>query len=286
MSELESISGCPLCNASTSLLHTIDSGLRLRLEKEGHIIDHEAVCTTCYKDITRKLSNASLLAAEETIKSNYKKNLWKSRLLLLKQARSYFVLKNHAEAAICYEKYLRIVEIVYDTKRVDLRPETFKDHPKEIALVVGSLWALVEVYDLHSNYANKQELAAQKLGELVSHTNLFTSIIKAAHVKRKIARNKRAYKVLLKTANVSSGNCFIASIAFESRNDPTLIILRAFRNQILAQHSLGKAFIRTYYRWSPGLANHLQHSSSVKMVLRRVLPPFALCLKRVFSLKH
>lgn len=286
MSELESISGCPLCNASTSLLHTIDAGLRLRLEKEGHTVQHESVCTNCYKDISRKLSNASVLAAEEIIKKNYRKNLWKNRLLLVKQARSYFLLKNHAEAAVCYEKYLRIVEIVYDKKRVDISADLFKDNPKEITLVVGSLWALVEIYDLHQNYARKQELCAQKLGELVSYTNLFTSIIKVAHVKKKIGRNTRAYKILLKTANVRSGHCFIASIAFESRNDPTLITLRAFRNDVLAKTFLGKSFIRTYYRWSPGLANRLQHYPWVKKALRRVLPSFALCLKRVFSLKH
>ena len=114
MTELQAISGCPLCSASTSLLHAIDAGMRLRLEKEGQHVSHESVCSNCYKDLSKKLSNASFLAAEQTISSNYKKSLWKNRLILVKQARNHLVLKNHAEAAICYEKYLRIVELVFD----------------------------------------------------------------------------------------------------------------------------------------------------------------------------
>lgn len=285
MTELQALSGCPLCSASTSLLHTIDTGMRLRLEKEGQFVTHEAVCTSCFKDLSKKLSNASFLAAEQIINDNYRKNLWKNRLSLIKQARSHLVLKNHAEAAICYEKYLRIVELVFEKSRMDIRPEFFKDNPREVTLIVGALWALVEIYDLHPNYAKKQEEAAAKLGELVSYTNLFSSIVKTATAKKAHGKNPRAYKALLKNANVKTGNCFIASIAFESRNDPTLVILRAFRNQVLSTNAPGKTFVRLYYRWSPGLANRLQHYKWVKSALRAVLPPFALCLKRVFSLK-
>ncbi len=285
MSELQALSGCPLCNASTSLLHAIDSGMRLRLEKEGQFVSHAAVCTSCFKDLSKKLSNASYLASEQIIQDNYKKSLWKNRLSLVKQARGHLVLKNHAEAAICYEKYLRIIELATEKKRIEFRPEMFKDNPREITLIVGALWALVEIYDLHPNYMQKQEQCAQKLGELVSYTNMFTSIVKTASFKKKVAKNTRAYKALLKAANVKTGNCFIASIAFESRNDPTLVLLRAFRNQVLATNTPGRLFIRTYYRWSPGLANRLQHYNWVKSALRAVLPPFALCLKRVFSLK-
>jgi hypothetical protein len=284
MSELQATSGCPLCSASTSLLHAVDAGMRLRLEKEGQHVTHEAVCASCFKDLSKKLSNASYLAAEQTIKENYRKNLWKSRLSLIKQARNHIILKNHAEAAVCYEKYMRIIELAFEKKRTDIRPEFFKDNPREVTLIVGALWALVEIYDLHPNYSKKQEECATKLGEMVSYTNLFTSIIKKATAKKAVSKNPRAYKMLLKAANVKTGNCFIASIAFESRNDPTLIILRAFRNQILSTHFLGKSFIRFYYRWSPGLANRLQHYKWIKTALRAILPPFALCLKRVFSL--
>lgn len=284
MSELQATSGCPLCSASTSLLHSIDAGMRLRLEKEGQHVTHEAVCSSCFKDLSKKLSNASFLAAEQIISENYRKSLWKNRLSLIKQARNQIALKNHAEAAVSYEKYLRIIELTFEKKRTDIRPEFFKDNPREVTLIVGALWALVEIYDAHPSYYKKQEECATKLGELVSYTNLFTSIIKKASARKARAQNPRAYKMLLRAANIKTGNCFIASIAFESRNDPTLIILRAFRNEILSSHFIGKSFVRLYYRWSPGLANRLQHHKWIKTALRAILPPFALCLKRVFSL--
>ena len=151
-------------------------------------------------------------------------------------------------------------------------------------MICGALWALVEIYDLSPQFQPKQMECAKKLGELLPYTNLFASLAKQASIKVRHAKNPHAYRELLKTANVTTGNCFIASIAFEHRNDPTLIILRQFRNQVLAKNALGRHFIRTYYRWSPACANRLQHSQPVKDFLRWALPPIAQKLKLLFKL--
>jgi hypothetical protein len=143
----------------------------------------------------------------------------------------------------------------------------------------------VEIYDLHPNYQQKQEVCAAKLGELLPYTNLFANMAKQATIKLRHARNPQAYRILLQKANVKTGNCFIASIAFENRNDPTLILLRQFRNQVLATNRLGRSFIRLYYSYSPGIANRLQHFSAVKCCLKKTLPPFAKTLKFLFKLR-
>jgi len=277
--------GCPQCGANTSLLHAIDQGMKLRLEKEGSPTSFDAVCTSCFKGLSKNLSNASFLHAEKQIQKNFKLNLWKNRLNLIRHARNLLALKDYAQAAVCYEKYLKVIEYIYETKRRDLKAVQFKESPREVTLMCGALWALVEIYDLHPNYWPKQEECATKLGELLSYTNLFTTIVKKASVKRKHARNPKAYKILLKATHVSHGFCFIATAAYPDRNDPTVKTLRQFRDQILVRHASGRAFIRVYYAYSPGLANRLQHNDFARKILRKALPQAAASVKLLFKLQ-
>ena len=284
MSNLEAESGCPQCGVVTTLLHPIEEGLRLRLESEGTPITVDAVCTSCFKNLSKKLSSATLMQAEKTIQSNHKKNLWKNRLALIKQAHVFIARKEHSEAAVCFEKYLKILQLVYEKDFSELNATMFGDNPKEVTVMCSALWALVEIYDLHTQYKNRQEECAVKVGELMPYTNLFANLAKNAATKSRQGNNPTAYRKLLQAANIKTGNCFIASIAFEDRNDPTLVTLRQFRSQVLIRTSAGKHFVRAYYRYSPALANRLQHFSAAKLTLRRVLPVFAKILKYLFKL--
>lgn len=281
----QTVEHCPQCGNSTSLLHPIDSGMKLRLAKENIDVQFDSICTSCFKSLSKTVSNASYLQAEKQIQENFKKNLWKARLSLFRQARNSMSLHQHADAAANYEKYLKTLEYVYEKKRAELSPGMFKDKPREVTLVASALWALVEIYDLHPNYYGRQEEAAHKLGEFISYTNLFTSVVKMAHFKSKHAKNPRAFKIFLKSANVDSSQCFIASAAYPDRNDPTIKVLRQFRAQILKKSVPGRIFIATYYRYSPALAFRLKYSPTAKFVLRAVLPPIAACLKRLFNLQ-
>lgn len=276
---------CPQCGNSTTLLHPIDSGMKLRLAKENIEVHFDSVCTSCFKNLSKSVSNASFLQAEKLIQENVKKNMWKARLALFRQARNCMNANQHAEAAMNLEKYLKTIEIVYDKKRSELSPGLFRDKPREVTLVASALWSLVEIYDLHTTYHPRQEEAAKKLGEFISYTNLFSQVVKVAHHRRSHSNNPKAYKLLLTTANVQHGRCFIASVAFPDRQDPTVQILRHFRGHVLMRSSFGRLCIALYYRFSPGLAYRLGKYQSVKRALKWGLPPFAACLKRVFNLQ-
>ncbi len=284
MTSLSFQQGCPQCGMNTSLLHDIDKGMKLRLEKEGQAIAFDAVCTSCFKALSKNLSNASYLAAEQTIQRNFKDNLWKNRLNLVKQARNLLAMREYAEAAICYEKYIKVVEYVLEKKRIDFKAQLFKDSPREVTILTGAFWSLVEIYDMHPKYYAKQQQCATVLAELMPYTNLFTSIIKRASYKRKHSKNPDVYKTILKTSQMSHGFCFIASVAYPDRNDPTVQVLRQFRNQVLTKSAAGRSFIRFYYAWSPGLANRLQHRRAARYVLRKTLPIVAQKLQRHYDL--
>lgn len=71
----------------------------------------------------------------------------------------------------------------------------------------------------------------------------------------------------------SPGPCFVATVAF-GEGAPELDTLRAFRDDVLAHHAAGRAFIRWYYREGPALADVVRARpllrSAVKSGLRVV----------------
>ena len=76
--------------------------------------------------------------------------------------------------------------------------------------------------------------------------------------------------------SASSGNvmgCFIATAAFGSKFEKHVQLLRRFRDLHLMPHSVGRAFVNAYYRYSPPLANVIADHETVRMVIRWSLLP-------------
>lgn len=267
-------------------LHSIDDDMKERYAQENQSeMTLSSVCTNCYKELCKEISHGTFLTAEKKIKEDMKKTLWRNRLNLIRQARISISREDFAEAAASYEKYLKIIEYVYEKKREEISPQIFKDRPKEVTIVAAALWALVDMYDVHENFREKQLSCAKLLGEMIGYTNLYTNVVKTAAARIKTARNPQAYKTFLSVAGVKYSACFLATMAFRDRQHPTMQILCAFRDQILLNSYAGRIFVRYYYRFSPGLANHWQHHPRVRVAFQKLLPPIALVLKRIFALK-
>ncbi|MFC1867818.1 CFI-box-CTERM domain-containing protein [Thermodesulfobacteriota bacterium] len=69
------------------------------------------------------------------------------------------------------------------------------------------------------------------------------------------------------------GGCFIATAAYGSLMEPHVILLRQFRDRILLANPLGRAFVRSYYTYSPGLAEVIARHDSIRMMVRLGLLP-------------
>lgn len=69
----------------------------------------------------------------------------------------------------------------------------------------------------------------------------------------------------------SGGGCYIATAVYGSYDAPEVLVLRRFRDEYLAKSVLGRSLIRTYYRISPGLADHLRMHPMVNRPVRVVL---------------
>ncbi|MGK5085577.1 CFI-box-CTERM domain-containing protein [Bdellovibrionota bacterium FG-1] len=72
---------------------------------------------------------------------------------------------------------------------------------------------------------------------------------------------------------LAKSKCFIATAAFRSIDAEPVVLLREFRDQVLAKSRLGLEFIDWYYRWSPHAAEWLMmHSGFRYPVLHALLP--------------
>jgi hypothetical protein len=70
------------------------------------------------------------------------------------------------------------------------------------------------------------------------------------------------------------GGCFIATAAFGSYLDPHVMALREFRDKVLMNYELGRAFVRFYYKYSPAIANIISQNDILTFVTRLGLTPF------------
>jgi len=72
--------------------------------------------------------------------------------------------------------------------------------------------------------------------------------------------------------------CFIATAAYGSVLDPHVATLRRFRDEVLQQSELGRAFIRFYYRHSPPIAAVIARHEWLRTGTRIALTPLVLAI--------
>lgn len=274
ITQTEGIISCPYCHDTVPNLVRIEPGMRLRLqENAGMSPAPEQVCEGCYKMMAKLVSKGAALRAEASAKEQNRLMLWKNRVGLIKQAKQYLAQKNFSDAAVSFEKYLRVLEIVYDVKPSGLTPDLFKNNLKsqELTVIASVYWDLMRVYDTNSRYADRQAKAAEKLAEFVRFTPIYGHVMKKADVQTRAAKNPEAFKKFLKLSNSKRPRCFIATAAFDDYENETVVQLCRFRDQRLKKTRAGRSFVALYYRYSPKLASSLDHYPSLKPAARLAL---------------
>lgn len=271
------LSPCPRCGTPSQDFLQLDAGMRLALQSSGNNIGAEIVCHKCYEELSRSVSKGVQLRAEQKAREQNRVMLWKSRVNLIKQARQLMEQKAFSEAAVAYEKYLRVLEIVYDLKSGELKPEVFNNssRSKEVTVIASVYWDLMRIYDTSTRYGDRMDKAAKKLAIFLPYSTAYADIIKKAEAFQRMAKNPNIVKNFLKAGRKGRARCFIATAAFENPYSPEVQALRIFRDQVLKQSPWGRRFVLFYYRFSPPLAEWLDRHSWAKKPVRGVLRVFA-----------
>ena len=274
---------CPRCGIQVNDVHPIDADLQGKLEIMGQAGLPPEVCAGCLADLKRMTAGSGgVLMAQERAKEQHRLQLWKSRVGLIKKARMCMGQKLYSEAAVAYEKYLKILEIVFDLKKGDkLTPDLFKESARttELTVVASVYWDLLRIYDMSDKYHERQVVAARQLAVFIQVTPIYPDIVKKAEAFQRQAKNPGVIKQFLKAAAAEKGRCFIATAAFESPLAPEVLALRQFRDQILRKSFLGRQFIYFYYQTSPRLACLLDKQKWLKPAVRELLRLMIKCVR-------
>ena len=193
--------------------------------------------------------------------------------------------ESYAEAMKSFLVYLALAERAKNVAPGKLHPSQFdvKTEAVELVLITGIYWDLARTYDRMRGKENQRQMKAF-LGQFVvfargaSYQALCTETLrKYLAAEKAIHRGdfRAAYKQLGKST------CFIASSLLDLADLETLPKLRHFRDESLARHAPGRAFIRCYERSSPVMAGLLDRAPSfVRRGAARVVDSLAAILVR------
>lgn len=228
------------------------------------------VCQNCFTELSSRVSQGMRLRLEKEAREKNKLMLWKSRVNLIKQARGRMSAKAYSEAAVAYEKYLRVLEMVYNVERGQLTPAVFSAsrRSKELTVITSVYWDLMRIYDTSPRYGERMAQSAAKLAQFLPLSPIYPDVIKKAELFGRSARNPAVVKSFLKACRSGRGRCFIATAVFADAECAEVHSLRLFRDQVLLPSPQGQRFVLWYYRHSPPLAQWIEQRRWAQTALR------------------
>jgi hypothetical protein len=140
-------------------------------------------------------------------------------------------------------------------QRADLSPEEFQLAATQLGWALGAVG--VQLFNDFGSWAMASE--AINLAMLVAHSE---------ELRAKLKDDRLALD-----AQRPQSQCFIATVAFGSEDAQEVTTLRTYRDRVLMKSIGGRAFVRTYYRLSPGLARALKGNPRGKTIARWLLRP-------------
>ena len=73
------------------------------------------------------------------------------------------------------------------------------------------------------------------------------------------------------TFPAAGGGCFIATAAYGTSTAAEIDVLRAFRDEVLLQNSLGSQLVEWYYQTSPPVADFISENAVLRTLVRELV---------------
>ncbi len=81
----------------------------------------------------------------------------------------------------------------------------------------------------------------------------------------------KAAKCKRKAQSIREGSCFIATAVYGNYNDPSVLVFREYRDNVLYQNRAGNLFINVYYAIGPYLAIPVKKIPFLKKCCKLIL---------------
>jgi hypothetical protein len=91
---------------------------------------------------------------------------------------------------------------------------------------------------------------------------------------------KQAQAASSSSSNNGGGGCYIATMVYGDYDHPQVIELRKFRDEFLRKSILGRSFIKTYYKYAPGLVEKLKDRKGINNLIRHSLDHFIKAIRK------
>ena len=149
---------------------------------------------------------------------------------------------------------------------------------------VRDIWETAYSNDLRDERdgaTNGRQLANQAINQIRAKYPR-TGEQKQAPAQATDTANKVAYATVQPAGKKKEG-CYIATAVYGSYDAPQVLVLRRFRDEKLQNTSLGRWFIRVYYKWSPSIAEKLKNAKRINGIVRSFLDKRVNRLSKKFS---
>jgi len=129
--------------------------------------------------------------------------------------------------------------------------------------------------NIDSQIFNATATSAEKAGRLAGQAAKVT-----ARAGRASAKAASTFAQERREKNKSEGGCYIATMAYGDYDHPQVIELRKFRDNYLIKSSLGRHFIKFYYKNSPNWVEKLKNKTTINRTIRYSLNMLISILKK------
>ncbi|MBR5566415.1 MAG: hypothetical protein IKW08_09705 [Roseburia sp.] len=92
--------------------------------------------------------------------------------------------------------------------------------------------------------------------------------------KDKERRNRKLETAKKRCTQKSNEGCYIATAVYGGYEQPQVLVLRKFRDEVLKKNFFGRLFIKIYYALSPNVAKKLKNHNQINMKVKYVLDKF------------
>lgn len=177
---------------------------------------------------------------------------------------------------VAQKGYARLTAKALSQKRLNaikLLEKSYHLRPDEdsLRLLVGEVDSFLSHSSEYDNYLNDEE-------ETKTYITKLNSIL---------SQKANESGVVIDKLPPKSSGCFIATAATGSYEHPKVIILRIFRDDVLKSYSLGRIFIKAYYKCSPPIARWIEERKNRKnIILWLVVNPLSLLAERALKIFH